>query len=394
MGALKTIPDNSGARELHCPQCGQALPGEARECPACGVDLALVSLLVEKAFLDGFPDTAPIQTTPQAIVPRIGEYLREQNLIDKAQLQQALEYQADAAARGQAILLGQTLVELGMIDRESLDRALTKQIITLHAAVQSANRNLEQRVKQRTAELRHVLARVSEINQLKANIISNTSHELRTPLAHIIGYVELISDGQLGELNQEQQHAIEVIERASARLNTLIDNLIAFSTASREGIQLKQQAVSPEALLQETINRSVKKAQKARVEIVYEITSVLPKVSVDKERLLWVLVQLVDNGIKFTPAGGKVVLSALRRDGAIIMSVADTGIGIPEDRRDELFEPFHQLDGSSTRRYGGAGLGLALVKLILEAHGTALGIESEEGKGSTFSFPLPLAGGP
>ena len=168
MESLEAIPDNSGPIELHCPQCGQALPGEARECPSCGVDLALVSLLVEKAFLEGFPDTAPIQSTPEAIIPRIGEYLREQNIISQAQLEKALDHQADSSARGQPILLGQTLVSLGMIDRESLDRALTKQIITLHAAVQSANRNLEQRVKQRTTELRHVLARVTEINQLKA----------------------------------------------------------------------------------------------------------------------------------------------------------------------------------------------------------------------------------
>jgi signal transduction histidine kinase len=394
MEASASIPDNSGSKELLCPQCGQFLPGDAWECPSCGVDLALISLLVEKAFLEGFPDTAPIRTTPEAIVPRIGEYLREQNLISQAQLEKALDHQAGAAAGGHPKLLGQTLVELRMIDRESLDRALTKQIISLHAAVQSANRNLEQRVKQRTTELRHVLARVSEINQLKANIISNISHELRTPLAHIIGYVELINDGQLGDLSQEQQTAVDIIQRASGRLKNLIENLIAFSTASREGIQLKQQVVSPETLMKEVAERSLDKANNAQVEIVQQPVPELPAVSVDKERLLWVLLQLVDNGIKFTPAGGQVILSAQRRDSAVILSVADTGIGIPEDRMDELFEPFHQLDGSPTRRYGGTGLGLALVKLILEAHGTALGVESEEGKGSIFSFPLPTAGGP
>jgi signal transduction histidine kinase len=394
MASSKTIPDNTGLKEFNCPQCGQALLGDARECPACGVDLALISLLVEKAFLEGFPDTAPIPSTPEAIVPRIGEYLREQKLISQNQLEKALAYQADMAARGEKILLGQTLVLLGMIDRETLDRALTTQIITLHAAVQNANRNLEQRVKERTTELRHALARVTEITQLKANIISNISHELRTPMAHIKGYIELIFDGQLGNLNQDQYNAVEVIRRATDRLNNLIEDLIAFSTASREGIQLSEEAINPGELIETVAGRSSDKAKNAQVEIVSQVDPSLPIVHVDGERLLWVLMQLVDNGIKFTPAGGQITLSAQMQNGDVIISVSDTGIGIPADRTHEIFEPFHQLDGSPTRKYGGTGLGLALAKLILEAHGTALSVESEEGKGSIFSFPLPTAGGP
>ncbi|MEJ2549727.1 MAG: ATP-binding protein [Anaerolineales bacterium] len=108
----------------------------------------------------------------------------------------------------------------------------------------------------------------------------------------------------------------------------------------------------------------------------------------DLDRLFWVLFQLIDNAIKFTPSGGSVRLSAKQDDQLVIISVSDTGIGIPPDRMEEIFEPFHQLDGSPTRRYGGAGLGLALARLIINAHGSELKVESEEGEGSTFSFAL------
>ena len=112
-------------------------------------------------------------------------------------------------------------------------------------------------------------------------------------------------------------------------------------------------------------------------------------VQADPEKIGWVLNQLLDNGIKFTPSGGSVVI-ALQEEGhnLVILTVTDTGIGIPPDRLKEIFEPFHQLDGSSTRHYGGTGLGLSLVRQIVEAHGSLLDVQSVQGKGSIFKFPL------
>ncbi|MEK7784509.1 MAG: ATP-binding protein [Chloroflexota bacterium] len=116
----------------------------------------------------------------------------------------------------------------------------------------------------------------------------------------------------------------------------------------------------------------------------------------DEEKLAWVLLQLVDNAVKFTPAGGRVTLSLTPNPerARVLIAVKDTGIGIPFDRMPELFQPFHQLDGSSTRRYGGTGLGLALVRQILEAHGEQVKVESLIGHGSTFSFELPIIAHP
>ena len=389
----KPSQSTSKIQLILCPQCEHPLPGDARTCPNCGIDLALLSLLGEKSYLDGSPKYAPMDTTPQWLVPRIGDFLIKQGEISDAQLKMALSQQKKAAESGEHILLGQTLLKLGYLERETLDRAITQQIVELHAALQESNRTLQQRVTERTKELRHALERLTEINQIKANLISNISHELRTPLAHIKGYVELFVAGQLGNLSEEQSDALRVTLRATNRLEGLIEDLIEFSTASREGITLHLQPVSVPELIDGVFDRSSEKAEKAGVALKAELPNKLPDLQVDRERLSWAIFQLVDNGIKFTPDGGKVNVQVGVDDLGIHFVVSDTGIGIPEDRIHEIFEPFHQLDGSPTRRYGGAGLGLALVKIIVDAHGAKLSVKSQEGKGTKFEFTIPSVSG-
>jgi signal transduction histidine kinase len=385
------LDHQAGQGRLDCPQCGQPLPMDARICPNCGVDLALVALLAERAYLDGLPDTAPLPATPEALVPKIGEYLIEQGLLTPERLDRALRRQKELTEKGKHRLLGQTLVEMELVDRETLDRAITRQIIELHAALQEANRSLERRVAERTAELRRALDRLTELNQLKANLISNVSHELRTPLAHIKGYTELLLEEQLGELPKEQKDALVVVQRASERLERLIEDLIEYSTASREGISIKVEPLELGALSASAVERSKVKAEKAGVQIVLDIDPAMPRLIADRDRIQWVIYQLIDNAVKFTPPGGQVQVRAEGEIGHGLIRVIDTGIGIPGERLEEIFEPFHQLDGSPTRRFGGTGLGLSLVKLILDAHGSELKVDSHEGHGSTFWFELPLA---
>ncbi|MEJ2607570.1 MAG: histidine kinase dimerization/phospho-acceptor domain-containing protein, partial [Anaerolineales bacterium] len=161
-----------------------------------------------------------------------------QKLISADNLETALEKQKESTARGEHHLIGQTLLQLGFIDRKSLDKAITEQIIQLHAALQESNRTLERRVHERTVELRRALERLSEVNQIKANLISNISHELRTPLSHIKGYLELLLEDQIGEISEDQRNALDVIWRSSERLSSMIEDLIEFSTASREGLSM------------------------------------------------------------------------------------------------------------------------------------------------------------
>jgi len=332
--------------------------------------------------------------TPEMLVPRMGEYLIHKGLISSENLQKALDYQQEATAKGNTILLGQTLIDLQLIDRAELDQAVTEQIIQLRSALQAANRTLERRVEERTAELQKALERVSELSQLKANFVSNISHELRTPLTHVKGYVELLISESLGEITEEQRHALQVSQQSTGRLETLIDDLIMFAVASRGELSIKQENVDIQRLANLAVKSSANKAQERGVSLNAVIDDNVPPVQADMQKIAWVLNQLVDNGVKFTPSNGHVVVSVKREgENLVIVSVTDTGIGIPSAKLEDIFEPFHQLDGSSTRRYGGTGLGLSLVRQIIEAHGSMLEVQSVEGRGSTFKFPLLVAVG-
>lgn len=327
--------------------------------------------------------------TPEMLVPRMGEYLINKGLITDENLQKALDYQQEAMARGNPILLGQTLIDLGLLERADLDQAVTEQIIQLRSALQAANRTLERRVEERTAELQQALERVSELNQLKSNFVSNISHELRTPLTHIKGYVELLITESLGPVTEEQRYALQVSQQSTNKLETLIEDLIMVSLASRGELSIQQEDVDICRLANLAVNTYAHQAQARGVSLHAVLDDNVPLVQADSQKIAWALNQLVDNAVKFTPSNGRVTVN-IRREGEnlIIVSVTDTGIGIPVNRLNDIFEPFHQLDSSSTRRYGGTGLGLSLVRQIVESHGSMLEVQSMEGRGSTFKFPL------
>ena len=323
------------------------------------------------------------------LVPRMGEYLIQKGLITAEDLQKTLDYQLEQNTKGNTLLLGQALIDLKLIDRSELDQAVTEQILQLRSALQAANRTLERRVEERTAELQKALERVSELSQLKANFISNISHELRTPLTHIKGYIELLITESLGDITEEQKHALQVSQQSTNRLEVLIEDLIMVSLASRGELSIKQENVDIHRIANLAVKSFASKAADRGINLHSVIDEDVPIVQADSQKTAWVLQQLIDNGIKFTSSGGSVVVS-IKREGQnlVIVSVTDTGIGIPASQLKDIFEPFHQLDGSSTRRYGGTGLGLSLVRQIIEAHGSMLEVQSVEGRGSTFKFPL------
>lgn len=330
--------------------------------------------------------------TPEMLVPRMGEYLIHKGLITAENLQKALDYQQESTAKGTPLLLGQALIELKLLERADLDQAVTEQIIQLRSALQAANRTLERRVEERTAELQKALERVSELSQLKSNFIANISHELRTPLTHIKGYVELLITDSLGPITEEQRHALQVSQQSTNRLETLVEDLIMVSLASRGELSMKQENVDIRRLANLAVKAHEDQAQERSVSLHALIDENVPPVQADSQKIAWVLNQLVDNGVKFTPASGRVMVSVKREgENLVIVSVVDTGIGIPANRLDDIFEPFHQLDSSTTRHYGGTGLGLSLVRQIIEAHGSMIEVQSIEGRGSTFKFPLLAA---
>lgn len=326
--------------------------------------------------------------TPEILVPRLGDALVEEGLLTSEQLLSTLEAQKQARIKGESPLLGQLLVQMGYIDRITLDRAVTSQILKLQTALQQANQTLELRVQQRTAELEKANQKLQELNKLKNNFISNISHELRTPMTHVKGYIDLLLADDFGPLNPDQHQAIGVLKRASERLARLIDDLILFSTAETSTIQIVKQDIDLFGLAREVIDRNQSVASQKNIRLWLDCPQQSLHAYADAERVHWVINQLIDNAIKYTQPDGEVFLRVIPSNGDITVSVIDTGIGIDPARFDEMFEPFHQLDGSSTRKQGGTGLGLTLAKKIVEAHGSHLAVSSVLGKGSKFDFML------
>lgn len=375
---------------VSCPQCSQPVESHARFCKHCGVDLALAAVLAEQWFAPPGLVDAGVPISPEILVPRIGDTLLERGLITGEELQRALDYQASRSREGHPLLLGHALLELNLVTQETLDQVITVQILQLQNALKDANQQLEHRVQERTLDLQKALDRLAELNQLKSNFIANISHELRTPLTHIKGYLDILVDGGLGPLSAQQSEAVGVMRRAESRLERLIEDLIQFSLASRGELSLQFATVDLVALVQNAVNRTQYKARMAEVSLVTKLAEDAMTVMVDEDKLGWVLLQLLDNAVKFTSAGGQVNIVASVDQNFATLKVIDTGIGIPEDQIQDIFEPFHQLDGSPTRRFGGTGLGLAMVRRIIEAHGSQIRVESMMGKGSSFEFSLPL----
>jgi signal transduction histidine kinase len=327
--------------------------------------------------------------TPEVLVSRLGDYLIARGAITAQHLSEALALQASARQRGEARPLGQILVEMGKLSRESLDHFITEQIINLRNALVAANRNLEDRVKQRTKELEQAYKRLSELSTLKAHFVANISHELRTPMTHIKGYIDLLRTGVLGELSPEQIRAIETMYNASERLEKLIENLILFGMMERGQFTLDLTVESINEVILAASDQILAKQQNHTSPIKYDLASVNPKVKIDRPKMIWAMVELLTNACKFNRSGGMVLISSTLDNGEVKVAINDSGIGIPKEKIKEVFEPFFQMDGSSTRKYAGVGIGLALVQQIVQAHGSEVQIESEVGHGSKFSFSLP-----
>ena len=333
----------------------------------------------------------PASLSLESLVPRFGDYLVEKGFITSTQKRMALEKQAEQLAKeGVKVPVGQILIEMGFITEEIKEHATFDLIVQYRSVLEEANRQLEVRVKERTAELEKALQQLSSLNELKANLVANISHELRTPLTHLIGYLDLLINGDFGPVSPDQLSALGVIQRATERLGHLIEDLILFSVSERNQIYLHIQPTDLVDLCASVFKRSLSKARDHQIQLSLEVASEAMQVDADLEKISWVLMQLIDNAIKFTPPGGKVVLQTAPEENFIHIQVRDTGIGIPQDRLEQIFEPFYQLDGSSTRKAGGTGLGLALARRIVEAHGSLVHVYSEVGKGSRFEFLLKV----
>lgn len=375
---------------FECPHCHAPVGVTDLHCPKCKINLAVAAIFRERQVLASMPASPSTPYLADQNLPRFGDVLLQAGYITEEQLDVALGKQLELARGGVAQTLGQVLLSLGLVTREHLDLASLQQVRQLQAALQESNRELENRVARRTQELERALNYLNELNRLKSNFIANVSHELRTPLAHIQGYSQMLQE-TLGPLNPDQLEAVEVIGQASGRLSTLIENLLTYATTAQGKMVINPSAFSLVDLAEDVLEKPALNMARLRLHLQARIPVELPLTLADKDKIGWVIEELLDNAIKFTPDKGEVTLTVEQRASWLRVSVRDSGVGIAPERVDELFAPFHQLDGSTTRRQGGTGLGLALVKGIVAAHGSQIMVDSSLGVGSTFTFEVPVA---
>jgi signal transduction histidine kinase len=260
----------------------------------------------------------------------------------------------------------------------------------LHDQIQAYNRELEARVAQRTAELKHAYDELKELDQLKSEFIANVSHELRTPLLHVKGTLGLLADGAMGGVTPEQAQGLSVAQGAAEQLGRIIEDIVDFGQMYEEQ-RLTFEPVPVAEVCQSAARAIARIANRHAITVNVVAPADLPPVRADLAALMRVLWHLLDNAVKFSPSGSTVEITAEQRRAGVRIAVQDHGAGIPLDQLDRIFQVFYQVDGSSTRKAGGLGLGLALVKRLVEAHGSRVEVDSEVGQGSTFAFELPAA---
>ena len=236
----------------------------------------------------------------------------------------------------------------------------------------------------------HDISRLKQLENIRKDFVANVSHELRTPLAVIKGYVETLLDEEPPDAATGRQF-LETIQRHTHRLEVLIDDLLSISALESQQVKLDCKPVFIRATIAAVVEELNQRAREKNITISLETPSDLPAVSADFQRLHEVLVNLIDNAIKYTPAGSLINVSAARANDFLTVCVADNGPGIAAEHLPRIFERFYRVDKARSRELGGTGLGLAIVKHIIQAHGGRVWVESELEKGSRFYFSLPLA---
>ncbi len=285
--------------------------------------------------------------------------------------------------------------EIGMVGRSF--NKMVAQLEQKETVIRELHTNLERKVVQRTQqlaeskrELQSSFEQLKEHDRLKTTFFSNVSHELRTPLTLILAPVENLLDGNVGSLEAEQRGTLEIVQRNTARLLNLINDLLDFAKIEAGKSTLNPEPTDINELIDELVSSASVLALERGIRLNFERDESLPMVMLDRGKIEKVVINLISNALKFTKKHGWVDVACRSTGEQIILSVRDTGIGIAPDDHGRVFQRFVQIDGSTARRYEGTGLGLPLVKEFTMLHGGQVTLESKLGKGSCFSVEIPL----
>ena len=258
-----------------------------------------------------------------------------------------------------------------------------------HDQLLAHSAELERRVDERTAELQQALDELRQLDRLQSEFIANASHELRTPLLHVKGYIDLLADGALGDLTDKQSEGLAVAQAAVGHLEQVVEDVMDFNSLHETRLALEP--VSLADVCRNVLHATSALAARRRIAVDLRLPAGSSRVLADRVALTRVLRHLLENAIKFGPLDQAVVL-ALEPIGEVVrVSVRDNGLGLSPHEIERIFDVFYQVDGSITRRAGGLGVGLALVKKLVQAHGSDVQVTSEPGRGSCFWFDLKRA---
>lgn len=276
------------------------------------------------------------------------------------------------------------------------------------------SKNLEKKVKKRTKELNERLLEIEKtktatfnmmedlseslekqknLERIKTEFLTVTSHELRTPITPMKSEIEMNLAGFYGKLKNEQEKSLELVRRNIIILDTLISDILDISKLQSGNLKFIMAKADMNKIVQETIDTLKIKSNEKNIKMDYKSTNIkqLKKVIIDENRIRQVVTNLINNAIKFTDTNGSILVTLSMSRGRVVFSVKDSGIGISAKDQERIFNPFEQVDSSMSRHYEGSGLGLAICKGIINAHMGRIFVESEIGKGSTFTFTLPTS---
>jgi signal transduction histidine kinase len=232
-------------------------------------------------------------------------------------------------------------------------------------------------------------AALQRLERTRRDLVADVAHELRTPLAGLAGYLEGLLDGVL----EPSAEVLGRMHREVHRLQRLVEDLEELSRVEGGRLELRRVPTSVRELVDAVAARLTLQFQEKQIRLTVDVPADLPKVHADPDRIAQVLTNLLGNALQYTPPGGRVTVQAWTRGGEVAIAVADTGVGIPPEHLPHIFDRFYRVDRSRSQRSGGAGIGLAIAKGLVELHGGRVWAESPgPGQGATFTFTLPTAG--
>jgi two-component system, OmpR family, phosphate regulon sensor histidine kinase PhoR len=235
----------------------------------------------------------------------------------------------------------------------------------------------------------HDITELRRLERVRRDFVANVSHEFRTPLTAIQGFAETLLAGAMDD-PQNRERFLEIIVEHSRRLARLTEDLLKLSKMDADRLELEIRRVSVSQLIESCIETTQHRAIEKEISISVQPVSGVPDIAGDRRRLAEVLQNLLDNALQYTLSRGEIVVSAEARDGEVVFTVADTGIGIPKADQSRIFERFYRVDAARSRELGGTGLGLSIAKHIVEVHAGRIWVDSEVGRGSQFHFTVPV----